>query len=461
MQMLSNAGIYVISDLSEPAVSINRDTPEWNEAISTRYTNVVDALANYTNTLGFFAGNEVSNAPNNTAASAFVKAAVRDVKAYIVSKKYRSMGVGYASDDDETRVELADYFNCGTPAESIDFWGYNIYSWCGKSSYSASSYDVRTQEFSSYNVPAFFAEYGCNKVNDEIAPRTFDEVGALFGSNMTPVWSGGIVYMYFQEDNQYGKSPCFVTLSGMLTLEGLVSVGSNNKATTLVDYENLSTAMAKASPTGVNAASYTPSNSPQACPTTSTWQAATNLPPTPNDAICQCMVQNLTCVAKSNLGPDKIKQEFDYICDPAQGNNCAGILANGSTGVYGAFSGCSDSERLSYAFNQYYLNQTATNTQNTSPCDFSGSANKVTPKLASSCRAVVSQAGSGGTGSITSTPTGGSSSSGSGSGSTSSSTSTGKSAAVILSVPAFDFGVLKLAAYVTSAMLVGAGMILL
>ena len=458
MQMLANAGIYVISDLSEPAVSINRDTPEWNEAISSRYTDVVDALANYTNTLGFFAGNEVSNAPNNTAASAFVKAAVRDVKAYIVNKKYRSMGVGYASDDDETRVELADYFNCGTPAESIDFWGYNIYSWCGQSSYSASSYDVRTEEFSSYNVPAFFAEYGCNKVDDKIAPRTFDEVGALFGFNMTPVWSGGIVYMYFQEDNQYGKILCFVTLLEMLIREGLVSVGSDNKATTLVDYENLSTAMAKASPTGVNAASYTPSNSPQPCPTTSTWQAATNLPPTPNDAICQCMVQNLTCVAKSNLSPDMIKQEFDYICDPAQGNNCAGILANGSTGVYGAFSGCSDNERLSYAFNQYYLNQTATNTQNTSPCDFSGTANKVTPKLASSCKAVVSQAGSGGTGSITSTPTGSSSS---GSGSTSSSTSTGKSAAVILSVPAFDFGILKLAAYVTSAMLIGAGMILL
>ena len=199
--MLTNAGIYVISDLSEPATSINRDTPEWNEEIYDRYTKVVDAFSNYTNTIGFFAGNEVSNAPNNTAASAFVKAAVRDIKAYIVSKNYRAMGVGYASDDDDTRTELADYFNCGTSAESIDFWGYNIYSWCGKSSYSASMYEARTQEFSSYNVPAFFAEYGCNKVE----PRPFDEVASLFGSNMTSVWSGGIVYMYFQESNDYGQ----------------------------------------------------------------------------------------------------------------------------------------------------------------------------------------------------------------------------------------------------------------
>jgi len=201
MQMLQQAGIYVVSDLGEPATSINRDTPEWNKELYSRYASVIDAFQNYTNVLGFFAGNEVSNAPNNTAASAFVKAAVRDMKAYIVNKKYRPIGVGYASDDDETRTELANYFNCGPAADGIDFWGYNIYSWCGTSSYSASMYEARTQEFSSYNVPAFFAEYGCNKVE----PRPFDDVAALFGSNMTRVWSGGIVYMYFQEANDYGK----------------------------------------------------------------------------------------------------------------------------------------------------------------------------------------------------------------------------------------------------------------
>jgi len=199
--MLQQAGIYVVSDLGEPATSINRDTPEWNKELYSRYASVIDAFQNYTNVLGFFAGNEVSNAPNNTAASAFVKAAVRDMKAYIVNKKYRPIGVGYASDDDETRTELANYFNCGPAADGIDFWGYNIYSWCGTSSYSASMYEARTQEFSSYNVPAFFAEYGCNKVE----PRPFDDVAALFGSNMTRVWSGGIVYMYFQEANDYGK----------------------------------------------------------------------------------------------------------------------------------------------------------------------------------------------------------------------------------------------------------------
>ena len=200
MNAFANAGIYVISDLSEPGLSINRNDPQWNAELYARYTSVVDTLSSYTNTIGFFAGNEVSNAPNNTAASAFVKAAVRDIKAYIVQKNYRPMGVGYATDDDPNRVLLADYFDCGSPQNAIDFWGYNIYSWCGNSSYSQSGYEDRTKEFSSYNVPAFFAEYGCNKVE----PRPFTEVESLYGSDMTPVWSGGIVYMYFQEANDYG-----------------------------------------------------------------------------------------------------------------------------------------------------------------------------------------------------------------------------------------------------------------
>ena len=202
MTALANAGIYVVSDLGEPNLSINRDTPQWNEQVYARYAAVVDNLSKYSNTLGFFAGNEVSNQPNNTVASAYVKAAVRDMKAYIVSKNYRPMGVGYATNDDETRTELANYFDCGDSASGIDFWGYNIYSWCGQSNYVDSKYEERTQEFASYNVPAFIAEYGCNKVQ----PRQFSEVSALYGSNMTKVWSGGIVYMYFQEANDYGQS---------------------------------------------------------------------------------------------------------------------------------------------------------------------------------------------------------------------------------------------------------------
>lgn len=205
MKMLDAAGIYVIQDLSNPSNSINRNSPAWNTELFAGYAAVVDNMAKYTNTLGFFAGNEVSNEINNTEASAFVKAAVRDMKAYIKTKNYRTIGVGYATNDDASiRLNLADYFNCGDASSAIDFWGYNIYSWCGDSSFTESGYDQRTLEFKNYTVPAFFAEYGCNTVQ----PRTFSEVQALYGSQMTGVWSGGIMYMYFQETNNYGSYHC-------------------------------------------------------------------------------------------------------------------------------------------------------------------------------------------------------------------------------------------------------------
>lgn len=201
MNALADAGIYVIQDLSNPKNSIIRDAPEWNTDLFSGYTAVIDEMAKFTNTFGFFAGNEVSNQINNTAASGYVKAAVRDSKAYIKTKGYRQLGVGYATNDDaEIRDPLADFFNCGDAEESIDFWGYNIYSWCGKSTYTISGYDKRTEEFADYNVPLFMAEYGCN----EPSPRIFTDVEALYGEKMTEVWSGGIVYMYFQEDNNYG-----------------------------------------------------------------------------------------------------------------------------------------------------------------------------------------------------------------------------------------------------------------
>jgi hypothetical protein len=202
MNALADAGIYVVADLSQPGESINRDDAQWNVPLYNRYTSVVDVMAKYDNTLGFFAGNEVSNQPNNTMASAFVKAAVRDMKAYIAAKNYRTIGVGYATNDDaDIRENLASFFDCGDRSDAIDFWGYNIYSWCGDSSFKESGFDVRTKEFESYDVPVFFAEYGCNTPR----PRLFTEVGALYGSQMTPTWSGGIVYMYFEEANEFGE----------------------------------------------------------------------------------------------------------------------------------------------------------------------------------------------------------------------------------------------------------------
>ncbi|KAK3677393.1 hypothetical protein LTR78_002931 [Recurvomyces mirabilis] len=439
MNALANAGIYVISDLSSPAESIDRNDPAWNDQLYARYTAVVDNLANFTNTLGFFAGNEVSNAPNNTDASAFVKAAVRDTKAYIKSKGYRTIGVGYATNDDaDIRVDMADYFNCGDTADAIDFWGYNIYSWCGDSSYTTSGYDVRTKEFSTYSVPAFFAEYGCNKVE----PRTFTDVSTLYGPEMNGVWSGGIVYMYFQEANDYG----------------LVSV-SGNTVTTNQDFDNLKQQLSNVTVSGVAMASYSPTNSAAACPSQDAkWAAAaTPLPPSPNQQLCSCMYNSLGCVVASGASADAYGTLFGQVCGYG-GSICAGISHNASTGTYGAYGMCNSTEQLAYAFNQYYVGQSAV----ASACSFGGSATtKPTSSAAGACQTLLNQAGTAGTGTVTSQPSGTGAAGGSSGSSGSGSASSSKAAAGMIGVPSMETGLLPMAFIVTMAAVSGMGMIFL
>lgn len=205
MKMLADAGIYVIADLGNPTFSINRANPQWNVDLFTFFQQVVDTMAQYSNVVGFFVGNEVTNSNTTTGASAYVKAAVRDMKAYVKDKKYHT-GVGYAADDaSDLRNTIAEYMNCGDPSTGVDFYGYNVYEWCGDSTFEQSGYNRIIDFFQSYSVPAFFAEYGCIKPNGA-AGRKWQETGALYSKNMTDVLSGGIVYEYFEEENDYGKN---------------------------------------------------------------------------------------------------------------------------------------------------------------------------------------------------------------------------------------------------------------
>ena len=216
--------------------------------------------------------------------------------------------------------------------------------------------------------------------------------------------------------------------------------------------------MAKATPSGVQANSYNPTNSPQACPSVdNSWKASDTLPPSPNNQLCNCMFANLTCVTKPGLSSDDVKTNFGFICNPKLGNYCAGITPDANKGVYGAYSMCNATQRLSFAFNSYYEDQTSSNPDNNNPCNFNGAGIKKQTRSIDGCEALVSQAGPAGTGTVTTapTPTGGSSSGGA----PASSSSSG--VASPLSVPLFDFGLLGMMVYVTVAAMAGAGMMIL
>ncbi|RKP09375.1 Glucanosyltransferase-domain-containing protein, partial [Thamnocephalis sphaerospora] len=342
MRLLADAGIYLLLDLPTPQFSIDRSNPTYDVTIMQHYRATADAFVGYDNMLGFIAGNEVTNDVKTTAASTFVKAALRDIKRHVRGKgpDGRSIPVGYASNDDpETRIELMRYFNCGDASERADFYGVNLYEWCGdRATFETSGYKDRRKEFSGYSVPIFLTEFGCNAV----MPRSFGEVSAIFGSQMSDVLSGAIAYEFTNEENGYG----------------LVSV-SGNTVRRLPDYNNLKAAYRSANPQGVRAESMGEKRSASTCPAVAnSWTASSRLPATPSAEACSCMVKTLSCVVDLN-DHSLPKEEEDRMLGNALADvcgkvDCSDINVEARDAKYGKYSGCSLHDRVSWAYNAYY-----------------------------------------------------------------------------------------------------------
>lgn len=203
MASLASASIYVLIDLTAPGYTIDGDNPQWTEGLYNRYTAVIDVMQEFNNTFGFLVGDDIAGSPNEI--SAFIRAAVRDMKHYIASKGYRSIPVGYAASDNGSTHGIAQYLACGDPSTAVDFLGINNRGWCGSDNYNTSGYRAMTSAYSLYPVPTFLAAYGCLS-SDSGATEDFSEIAYIY-CNMLPVLSGGFFYEYFSvnESAQYGK----------------------------------------------------------------------------------------------------------------------------------------------------------------------------------------------------------------------------------------------------------------
>ncbi|MCJ1366024.1 beta-glucanosyltransferase [Acarospora aff. strigata] len=202
MNALAAAGIYLVLDANTPKYSLNRADPKisYNDVYLQNIFATIDAFAKYDNTLAFFSGNEVINDDQTTAAAPYVKAVTRDMRQYIGNRKYRKIPVGYsAADVNSNRLEMAQYMNCGSDDERSDFFAFNDYSWCDPSSFKISGWDQKVKNFTDYGIPLFLSEYGCNTNK-----REFKEVASLYSTDMTSVYSGGLVYEYVEEGSKYG-----------------------------------------------------------------------------------------------------------------------------------------------------------------------------------------------------------------------------------------------------------------
>jgi len=189
------------------------------------------------------------------------------MKSYINSMGYRQIPVGYsAADVEENRYDMATYMNCGTDDQRSDFFAFNDYSWCDPSSFTISGWDQKVQQYRNYGLPLFLSEYGCIK-----STRKFEEVASLYSSQMTSVYSGGLVYEYSEEGSGYG----------------LVNINGNSVSET-PDFSALQSALAKTQPSGDGG--YKETTSPSKCPRRSnTWEVTDftgeELPTIPQGAV--------------------------------------------------------------------------------------------------------------------------------------------------------------------------------
>ncbi|KAK8094030.1 1-3-beta-glucanosyltransferase [Apiospora hydei] len=224
------AGMYMVIDVNSPLVgeSLNSLEP-WTSYYDT-YLNrtfaIVEAFKSYPNLLGFFSGNEViSNVKQGGTAPPYIRAVTRDLKQYIKNHADRPIPVGYSAADVRDVLEDSwNYFQCSIEGEKddmsrADMFALNSYSWCADASFESSGYNTLVDMFKSSSVPIFYSEFGCNTPS----PRIFTEIGTIYGDKMTPVFSGGVVYEFAQEPNNFG----------------LADIGKDDSVTLLKDFQTL------------------------------------------------------------------------------------------------------------------------------------------------------------------------------------------------------------------------------
>lgn len=207
----------------------------------------------------------------------------RDLKRYIARHSTRPIPVGYSAAElvREMLASTWQYLQCALDGDATaddsraDFFGLNTYAWCESSdTYQTSGYEQLVALFANTSIPVFFSEYGCNRQR----PRTFNEVQALYGPDMTPVMSGGLIYEFSQEESDYG----------------LVTINDDGTAELLTDYDNLQQQYGRLDISALNAnnggdnGNTTTTVSPPSCDASliehSRFNSTFEIPSTPDDA---------------------------------------------------------------------------------------------------------------------------------------------------------------------------------
>ncbi len=206
------------------------------------------------------------NARNNTNAAPYIKAVTRDMKQYISAQANRQIPVGYSAADVAENIEpQALYFACGEDETArSDFFAFNDYSWCDPNTFTGAGWDIKVKTYSDYPLPIFLSEFGCITNT-----REWNEIEALYSTNMSSVYSGGLAYEYTLEPNGYG----------------LVELSSSGQVETNEDFDRLMEAFAKNQDPSGDGGARRDVSCPSCPPSSDEWDVGTeNLPVIPEGA---------------------------------------------------------------------------------------------------------------------------------------------------------------------------------
>ncbi|EEP82420.1 conserved hypothetical protein [Uncinocarpus reesii 1704] len=286
MKAFADAGIYLFVDLDDFPTQIEQGNPTWNKTQLDAFKRNLDEFQKFDNTAAVFVGNEVLTTKNGSHAAPYILSAARDIKAYRDSQNYRKIPVGYsAADIAELRPMLQNYLVCrSNVAETLDFFALNAYEWCGDSSFTRSGYSNLQDQAEGFPVPILFSETGCNTNR----PRDFQDLTAIYGSEMNGTWSGAIVYEWIQELNDYGlitygkasKEDAEKDETRTVIMDGYYRQGKPSPITP--DFTNLKSRWATLTPTGVALSDYSNQASSVTAPrcpaSTSGWEVDPSAP---------------------------------------------------------------------------------------------------------------------------------------------------------------------------------------
>ena len=211
LKLLQESGIYVLGRLYESPYFRNNGQTwfEFDYNLFDRYKAIVDSLQNYSNILGLYMSFD-DDRVESFSTLPYKKALTRDIKAYIKSKRYRTIPIGAFVQKHGMSTSIAQFWGCGNGEITADFLLVQATeesdtlggdTWCTNSS---ADYSELIDRYRSFQVPLVF-NYGCN----QSLPHGYEELQQIYSDDVIKVFSGVIISEWFSNKRRSGDKGIF------------------------------------------------------------------------------------------------------------------------------------------------------------------------------------------------------------------------------------------------------------